>query len=69
MTRFGESIERIKGFFRDTTEEVKKCNWPEGPELVQSTLVVIASMVILGVFVGVCDLVLVVLLKWITGLT
>jgi hypothetical protein len=30
--------------------------------------VVIASMVILGVFVGVCDFVLVVLLKWITGL-
>jgi preprotein translocase SecE subunit len=67
MTKFGETIERIKGFFRDTTEEVKRCNWPEGPELVQSTLVVIFSMVLLGVFVGVCDFVLVFLLKLITS--
>ena len=68
MTKFGETIDRIKTFFRETTEEVKKCNWPEGPELVQSTLVVIFSMLLLGVFVGVCDFVLIALLRLITGL-
>jgi preprotein translocase subunit SecE len=68
MTKIGESIERLKGFFRETSEEVKKCHWPEMPELVQSTLVVIVSMILLGVFVGVCDFVLVILLRWITGL-
>jgi preprotein translocase SecE subunit len=67
MTKFGETIERIKGFFRETTEEVKKCNWPEPSELVQSTLVVIVSMIILGAFVAVSDFVLVFLLKWITS--
>ena len=38
--------------------ELKKCAWPTRPELFESTVVVIVPALILGVFVGVSDLVL-----------
>lgn len=46
----------IKGFFNEVLIELKKCHWPTWPELQQSTIVVIISMLILSAFVGVSDL-------------
>jgi len=45
---------------RTSTErlELKKCSWPTRAELVESTVVVIISVLIVGVFVGASDLVL-----------
>jgi preprotein translocase SecE subunit len=43
--------------------ETKKCTWPERQELIESTVVVIAAVVLLSMFVGVSDKLLVSLLK------
>ena len=65
MKRFDQYIQRVGTFFGNVQLELKKCAWPERSELVESTLVVIVSMVVLAVYVGLCDAVLLALLRWI----
>jgi preprotein translocase SecE subunit len=48
-------IEKIATVYHETVNELRKCTWPGWNELVDSTLVVIASVTILAVFVGVAD--------------
>ncbi|TAN38931.1 MAG: preprotein translocase subunit SecE [Verrucomicrobia bacterium] len=48
----------VRTFFDEVRVELKKCSWPSWGELKESTLVVIFSVVLLGVFVGFSDLVL-----------
>lgn len=57
---------RIKGFLNSVVEELQKCAWPTSPELRQSTLVVIVSVVILAAWVSGWDFLLQWLLKLIT---
>jgi len=61
------NIAGIKGFFSEVIVELKKCSWPNWPELKQSTIVVIVSMFILGAFVGLCDFVLGWIMKGLLG--
>jgi len=60
-------INKTTEFFNDTVLELKKCTWPTQTELFESTLVVIISVAILGVFVATCDGVLTKLLKVLIG--
>jgi len=48
----------VRTFFDEVRVELKKCSWPSWGELKESTLVVVLSVVLLGVFVGFSDLVL-----------
>ncbi|MBU0678560.1 MAG: preprotein translocase subunit SecE [Verrucomicrobia bacterium] len=64
MNKIGEFVDSIKGFVTDVRVELKKCAWPSKPELVESTVVVIVSCVILAVFVGFSDTGL----MWLMGL-
>ena len=57
----------IKGFLNEVVLELKKCSWPTWPELKQSTVVVIVSMLILGAFVGVSDFVVSFVIKILYG--
>jgi len=57
-------ISRIKGFTGEVKAEVLKCTWPTWPELRQSTVVVILSFLLLGLFVALSDFVLRLLLGW-----
>ncbi|MEI8062880.1 MAG: preprotein translocase subunit SecE [Verrucomicrobiota bacterium] len=50
---------KTKAFFAEVITELKKSAWPTRKELLDSTLVVIVTMLILGVFVAVADLVFV----------
>jgi preprotein translocase subunit SecE len=43
--------------------ELKKCTWPTRPELLESTVVVVVAMLILGAAVGFSDLVLNLILR------
>ena len=59
-------IAKVRGWFEDAarffgevTTELKKSAWPSRPELVESTVVVIICVTILGMYVGFCDQVLV----------
>jgi len=48
---------RIRAFWNETLTEVfAKATWPTGKELVQSTLVVVFAVALLGVVVVLCDL-------------
>lgn len=48
---------RLSSYFKETREELAKCSWPTWDELVGSTVVVIVSVFILGLFCYVVDLV------------
>lgn len=58
------SINDVRRFSGEVAEELRKSAWPSGSELMESTLVVILSVIILTVFVGVCDMVLDSILKY-----
>ncbi len=63
MSKVQQAISGIKVFVEDVRNELKKCSWPTRSELFESTVVVIVSVLIVGVFVGVSDVVLLALLK------
>jgi preprotein translocase subunit SecE len=48
-------IEKITTTYHETVGELRKCTWPGWNELVDSTVVVIASVGILTLFVGATD--------------
>ncbi|MFZ9201681.1 MAG: preprotein translocase subunit SecE [Opitutales bacterium] len=48
---------RIRAFWNETLTEVfAKATWPTGKELVQSTIVVVFAVALLGAVVVLCDL-------------
>ncbi|MCX6997121.1 MAG: preprotein translocase subunit SecE [Kiritimatiellaeota bacterium] len=59
MNKIAAGWSAARTFFDEVRAELKKCAWPTRPELIESTTVVIISVVILSVFVGFSDLVLV----------
>lgn len=63
MGKLQEKTKSLKVFWDDVVTETKKCSWPERQELFESTVVVIVAVVLLSVFVGVSDKVLVSVLK------
>ena len=51
-------IVKLVGFINEVGLELKKSAWPTRAELQESTLVVIMSVIVLGAFVGLSDLIL-----------
>lgn len=58
MSKIQQGITAAKTFFEEVRAEMKKCSWPTRSELSESTMVVIVSVVLLAVFVGLSDVVL-----------
>jgi preprotein translocase subunit SecE len=50
-------ILRVREFINEVIVELKKSAWPTRQELIDSTLVVIVTVVILGLFVSFADVV------------
>ena len=48
-------LTKTRQFIADTLDELGKCHWPSREELFESTVVVIASIVALSVFVWLVD--------------
>ena len=48
---------KVQGFVTEVWAELKKSSWPTRRELVDSTIVVIVTILILGIFVALADLV------------
>jgi preprotein translocase SecE subunit len=65
MNKLSEGIGNFKGFFEEVKVELLKCSWPTRKELFGQSMVVIISVIILGAFVGLCDLVNMGLLRFI----
>jgi preprotein translocase subunit SecE len=49
---------KIGNFLGQVRTELEKVAWPSREEMMSSTAVVIVTTVILGIYMGVCDLVL-----------
>ena len=49
---------QIGKFLSQVKTEMGKVAWPSKAELISSTIVVIVTTILLGIFIGVCDLVL-----------
>jgi preprotein translocase subunit SecE len=63
MKKIVELFNALKTFLGEVKIELKKCTWPTRQELIGSTMVVVISVLILGVFVGLSDTVLMGLLR------
>ena len=58
---------RLANYIRETREELKKCTWPSADELKGSTVVVLLSILGLGLYTVLIDLVLTFFVKGITN--
>jgi len=63
MKKIVEQIGSLKTFLSEVKVELKKCTWPTRRELIGSTIVVVVSVLIMGVFVGLSDTVLVSIMR------
>lgn len=50
-------IKKAQTFFSEVRAEMQKVTWPTRPELVESTGVVLMTMLIISSFIGVADFV------------
>ena len=65
MNKLSQGIGNLQTFFEEVKVELVKCSWPTRKELFGQSVVVIISVIILGAFVGLCDLVNMGLLRFI----
>ncbi|MBN2302185.1 MAG: preprotein translocase subunit SecE [Lentisphaerae bacterium] len=56
-------MDAVRFFVGDVITEVKKSTWPSRQELFESTIVVIVSVMLLSLFVGVSDKLLITMLR------
>ena len=57
MKKLIESVGNLKTFFQEVKVELLKCTWPTRKELFGQSVVVVISVIILGAFVGLCDVI------------
>ena len=48
---------RIDQWFKETKAELKKVQWPTRKQTINNTLIVIACVIVVGIFIGLFDLV------------
>ena len=53
-----EIMNKVAKFITEVKTELKKVSWPTKSELINSTIVVIVAVVIMAIFIGLCDVVL-----------
>jgi len=58
VSNIADSFHKIKFFLADVKNELRKSTWPTRGELIESTVVVILSVVLFALFIGLCDVVL-----------
>ena len=63
-TNLGQSV---VGFGREARAEVRKVVWPSRQETVQTTLMVIVAVIIIGIFLWLIDMMLVSAVQLLTG--
>jgi len=58
VSKILDSFRSVQFFLADVRNELRKSTWPTRSELIESTVVVILSVILFAVFVGLCDAVL-----------
>jgi preprotein translocase SecE subunit len=64
-TRNRNLFVRTIGFLEGSWAELRRVQWPDRPQVMQGTSVVLGFVVLTGVFLGVCDFVAGKLVNWI----
>ena len=59
---------QISDYVRQTREELRKCTWPTWDELKGSTVLIGVSIMLLGAFIVVADVIFVYVNNWILKL-
>ena len=59
-------LARLANYVAETREELRKCTWPSLDELKGSTVVVVISILILGLFTVGVDFVIAMFVRWMT---
>jgi preprotein translocase subunit SecE len=62
----GGQLARLTTYIQQTREELRKCTWPTRDELKGSTVVVFMSILVLGGFTVVVDLIFTALVRLLT---
>lgn len=57
---------RVRDFLNEVAIELKKSSWPTRKELIDSTIVVSVTVLILGVFIALADLIFLKLIAFLT---
>lgn len=65
MNKLSESVGSLRTFLEEVKVELLKCTWPTRKELFGQSMVVIIAVIILGAFVGLCDVINMNLLRFI----
>ena len=56
--RVMEFLNRIQQFFKEVAAEFRRVNWPSRAEVARSTVVVLAVVIVLAVYLGAVDVAL-----------
>ena len=60
-------LEKLKKYWKETVAELRKMSWPTRQELTGSTIVVVVVSLVVAVFIGIVDRILVTIVKAIFG--
>ena len=62
------NLVRLRNYALETREELRKCTWPSVDELKGSTVVVVISILLIGVFTVAIDFLLNGIIRWISAI-
>ena len=60
-------VQRLRNYWNETVEELRKCSWPTWEELKGSTVVVCITIALMGVFCYVVDTIFYQLVRFISS--
>jgi preprotein translocase subunit SecE len=60
-------FQRISRFIKECWLELKKTSWPSSEELTKSTLIVLAAMLVIAIWIGGLDALLSIITKKLVG--
>jgi preprotein translocase subunit SecE len=66
MSKLTDAVLKVRTFFQEVIDEMRKSTWPQRQELMESTVVVLVSLLLLSLFVGVSDKLLVLFFRLLT---
>ena len=65
---FRRTGKRISKWFREMRAELKKVVWPTKKQVLQNTVVVLISVLVIGVFIWIFDAISNLIVQWLIGL-
>lgn len=64
--KMGALVDKTRSFIENTTEEMRKSNWPSRDQLFESTLLVLIALVVTTLYVSGIDQILFRAIKFLT---